>query len=44
MSCDENTDDAEISPLKILTTSLKDNFNKIIKVLCDISYFDYIEG
>jgi hypothetical protein len=44
MSCDVNTDDAEISPLKILTTSLKDNFNKIIKVLCDISYLDYIEG
>ena len=43
MSCDENTDDAEISPLKILTTSLKDNFNKIIKVLCDISYLDHIE-
>ena len=43
MSCDENTDEAEITPLKILTTSLKDNFNKIIKVLCDISYLDYIE-
>jgi len=43
MSCDENTDDAEISPLKILTTSLKDNFNKIIKVLCDISYLEHIE-
>lgn len=44
MSCDENTDDAEISPLKILTTSLKDNFNKIIKSLCDISYLDHIEA
>lgn len=44
MSCDENTDEAEITPLKILTTSLKDNFNKIIKVLCDISYLDHIEG
>lgn len=43
MSCDENTDDAEISPLKILTTSLKDNFNKIIKTLCDLSYLDHIE-
>ena len=38
MACDENTEEVEISPLKILTTSLKDNFNKIIKSLCDISY------
>lgn len=44
MSYDENTDEAEISPLKILTTSLKDNFNKIIKSLCDISYLDHIEA
>ena len=39
MACDENTEEVEISPLKILTTSLKDNFNKIIKSLCNISYY-----
>lgn len=44
MSYDENTDDVEISPLKILTTSLKDNFNKILGSLCDISYLDHIEA
>lgn len=43
MSSSDNDDSIEISPLKILTTSLKDNFNKIIKSLCDISYLDYIE-
>jgi hypothetical protein len=43
MSSSDNDDSIEISPLKILTTSLKDNFNRIIKSLCDISYLDYIE-
>jgi hypothetical protein len=43
MSSSDNDDSIEISPLKILTTSLKDNFNQIIKSLCDISYLDYIE-
>lgn len=43
MSSSDNDDSIEISPLKILTTSLKDNFNRIIKSLCDISFLDYIE-
>jgi hypothetical protein len=43
MSFNENDNEVEVSPLKILTTSIRENFNKILKLLCDMSYVNDIE-